>query len=56
MCVHVDEYHSTRLGVGTYLCVHMCIVMYLHEFKHMLSMCVLGIDECVVSTHSLLPV
>ena len=25
----------------------MCIVMYLHKFKHMLSMCVLGMDECL---------
>ena len=25
----------------------MCIVMYLHKFKHMLSMCVLSMDECL---------
>ena len=24
----------------------MCIIMYLHKFKHMLSMCVLGMGEC----------
>ena len=35
-----------------YLCVHMCIVMYLHKFKHMLSMCVLGMDECLCGNYS----
>ena len=35
-----------------YLCVHMCIVMYLCKFKHMLSMCVLGIDECLCGDYS----
>ena len=30
----------------------MCIVMYLHKFKHMLSMCVLGIDECLCGDNS----
>ena len=35
-----------------YLCVHMCIVMYLHKFKHMLCMCVLGMDECLCGDDS----
>ena len=35
-----------------YLCVLMCIVMYLHKFKHMLSMCVLGMDECLCGDNS----
>ena len=35
-----------------YLCVLMCIVMYLHKFKHMLSMCVLGMDECLCGDYS----
>ena len=38
--VHMSRY-------GTYLCVHVCIVMYLHKFKHILSMCVLGMDKCL---------
>ena len=38
--------------MGTYLCVHICIVIYLHKFKHMLSMCVLGMDECLCSDYS----
>ena len=35
-----------------YLCVFMCIEMYLHKFKHMLSMCVLGMDECLCGDYS----
>ena len=30
----------------------MCIVIYLHKFKHMLSMCVLGTDECLCGDYS----
>ena len=26
--------------------------MYLHKFKHMLSMCVLGMDECLYGDYS----
>ena len=35
-----------------YLYVHVCIVMYLHKFKHMFSMCVLGIGECLCGNYS----
>ena len=35
-----------------YLCVHMCIVMYLHMFKHMLSMCVWGMEEYLCGNYS----
>ena len=30
----------------------MCIVMYLHKLKHMLSICVLGINECLCGDYS----
>ena len=32
--------------------VHVCIVTYLHKFKHILGMCVLGIDECLCGDFS----
>ena len=35
-----------------YLCVFTCIVMYLHKLKHMLSMCVLGMDKCLCGEYS----
>ena len=30
----------------------MCIVMNLHKLKHMMSMCVLGMDKCLCGCYS----
>ena len=35
-----------------YLCVHVCIVMYLHKFKHILGMCVSGMDKCLCGDYT----
>ena len=43
---------ARQRDIGMYLCIRMCIVRNLHKLKHMLSICVLGMDRCLCGCYS----